>query len=228
MRTKVTTAVFSPAKEKSGSPGIARGNAIASAVAGAREPVDRGAARVAEPEETRDLVERLAGGVVDGLAEHLVVAVPADDDEQGVTTGHEHDRERRGELRILEPSRVEVGLEVVDTDVREAGHERERLRRAHADEQRAREAGTVARGDGADVGELESGFTERVGDHRVDELDVRPARDLGHDTAVLRVELDLARHDRRQHAPAVLDDGRGRFVARRLDAQDVHQRRGSS
>ena len=45
------------------------------AVAAAREAVDRGTARVAEPEEARDLVERLAGRVVDGLAEHLVVAV---------------------------------------------------------------------------------------------------------------------------------------------------------
>ena len=44
-------------------------------IAVAREPVDRRAARVAEAEEPRDLVERLARGVVDGLAEDAVRAV---------------------------------------------------------------------------------------------------------------------------------------------------------
>ena len=42
-------------------------------VALAREPVDDGSAGIAEPEEARDLVERLARRVVDGLAEHPVV-----------------------------------------------------------------------------------------------------------------------------------------------------------
>ena len=67
-RTWFTTAVFSPANEKSGSPGIARGNRIAVAVTGGREPVDGRPTGVPEPEEARHLVERLAGGVVDRLA----------------------------------------------------------------------------------------------------------------------------------------------------------------
>ena len=49
------------------------------------------------------------------------------------------------------------------------------------------------------------------------ELDVRAARDLGNHAAVARVQVDLARHDRRPHDAAVVDDrGRG-LVARRLD-----------
>src|SRR5581483_7132687 len=44
-------------------------------VALAREPVDRGAARVAEPEQPRALVERLAGGVVERRPEDAEAAV---------------------------------------------------------------------------------------------------------------------------------------------------------
>ena len=51
---------------------------------------------------------------------------------------------------------------------------------------------------------------------------MRPARDLGHDAAEARMEVDLARDDRRHDVPTVVDDrGRG-LVARRLDAQDPH------
>ena len=52
----------------------ATGNENASGSPVAREPVDRRAARVAEPEQPRALVERLAGGVVERRAEHAVAA----------------------------------------------------------------------------------------------------------------------------------------------------------
>ena len=43
---------------------------------------------------------------------------------------------------------------------------------------------------------LDAGLDQRVRDHRRDQLDVRPARDLGHHTAEARVQIDLARHHR--------------------------------
>src|SRR5262249_60657783 len=48
--------------------------------------------------------------------------------------------------------------------------------------------------------------------------------------AVGRVQLPLARHARRAHAPAVLHDRGRRFVTRGLDAEDAHdyQRRACS
>ena len=52
-------------------------------------PLDRRTARVAEAEEAGDLVERLAGGVVDGLAEQPVVARGAHLDEHRVSARHE-------------------------------------------------------------------------------------------------------------------------------------------
>ena len=66
LRTWLTTAVLSPLKEKSKpSSSIARGKRDRVGSPLHREPVDRRAARVAEAEEAGDLVERLAGGVVD-------------------------------------------------------------------------------------------------------------------------------------------------------------------
>ena len=57
------------------------------------------------------------------------------------------------------------------------------------------------------------------------QVDVGAAGDLGHHAAVAGVQVDLAAHDRRQHRRAAVDDGGGRLVARRLDAEDrVHRR----
>ena len=132
---------------------------------------------------------------------------------------HDEDGQRRLEVGLGQPRRVQVRLEVVHPDVREVGGERDRLRRADPDEQRAGEAGPVARGDRVEVGELDARLDERFGDHRRDQLHVGTARDLGHHAAEARVEIDLARHDRRVDEATVFHDrGRG-LVARRLDAE---------
>ena len=115
------------------------------------EAVDGGAARIAEAEEAGNLVEGLAGGVVDGLAEHLVAAVVLHDDEQRVAA--RHDERRRGEARGRDPgaSGVEMRLEVVDPHEREARRRARGLGGGDADEQRAGEAGAVENGDGVEI-----------------------------------------------------------------------------
>ena len=67
--------------------------------------------------------------------------------------------------------------------------------------------------------QLDARFDERLGDHRRDELHVGAARHLGHHAAEARVEVDLARHDRRVDEAPVLHDRGGGLVARRLDAE---------
>ena len=124
------------------------------------------------------------------------------------------------EVRILEERRVEVGLEVVHPDERHVPHERQRLGRAHADEQRADQTRADGGGDGVDAGVLDAGLDDGLGDDRHDQLDVGAAGDLGHDAAEAGVQIDLARHHRRQHVGAADHDGRRRLVARRLDAED--------
>ena len=58
-------------------------------IALACQAVDRRTAGIAEPEEPRDLVERLARRVVDRLAEHAVLAVVVHRDEQRVPARHD-------------------------------------------------------------------------------------------------------------------------------------------
>ena len=97
------------------------------------------------------------------------------------------------------------------------------------DDQRAREARTVDRGDNVDVGEADARFDERLRDDVVDDLDVRAARDLGNDAAEPGVQVRLARHDRRPHDATVLHHGRRGLVTRRLDPEDAgHQDFGRS
>ena len=64
-----------------------------------RDAVDGRPARVAEAEVAGHLVERLAGGVVDGRAEQAVAAVALHRDEHRVAARHEQHDERQLECR---------------------------------------------------------------------------------------------------------------------------------
>ncbi len=189
----------------------------------ARQPVDLRPARVAEADVAGHLVERLAGGVVDGLAQHPVAAVALHRDDHRVAARHQQERQRRVQVGLLQEGGVEVTLEVVDPDVGDAGAQRHGLGGADADEQRAGQAGPGAGGHGVEVGQLEARFDEGLGDDRVDEFEVGPAGDLRDDAAEAGVEVALAGHDRRQQVGAVLHDPDGGLVARRLDPEDLHR-----
>ena len=114
----------------------------------------------------------------------------------------------------------------------QVGDERERLRRAHADEQRAGEPGTVARRDRVERrGARAPASPSASAITAVDELDVRPARDLGHDATEAGVQVDLARRRpttgraarrRRRRPRSRRTTSRSRGRAHRL-----HQRSGS-
>ena len=106
-------------------------------VALAREPVDLGAAGVAEPEQPRALVERLAGGVVERRAEPLERAALAHGEQQRVPAAREQARERRLERVGAEVERRDVALQVVDRDERQPARPGDRLGRREPDEQRA-------------------------------------------------------------------------------------------
>ena len=90
LRTWFTTAVFRPGEREVG---LAAASHAGSAPRPASPAVARrsiaGPARIAEPEEARDLVERLARGVVDGLAHDPVPAVVLHHDDHGVAAGHD-------------------------------------------------------------------------------------------------------------------------------------------
>src|SRR6185503_15480811 len=69
--------------------------------------------------------------------------------------------------------------------------------------------------------ELQAGRRERLAHDGTDRLDVAPRRQLGYDAAVLRVQVVLGSHDRREHARAVLHHGGGGLVAGALDRQNA-------
>ena len=189
---------MTPENEKS-SPGHARdGERERLGVALAREPVDLGAAGVAEPEQPRALVERLADGVVDRAAGHGERAARADVEQQRVAAAREQAEERRLERVGLEVERRDVPVQVVDRRERKPPRPRERLRRGDADEQRADEARAARDADEVDVVERRVRLAERLPDDRQHELEVPPRRDLRHDAAEARVELGLRGDDVRR------------------------------
>src|SRR5919197_1333013 len=112
------------------------GKVIGARIALAREAVERGAARIAESEQARALVEGLAGGVVDRRPDAAEAALVAHVEEQRVPAAREQAEERRLELIGLEEERRDVAVQVVDGRQRQPASERDPLRRRDADEER--------------------------------------------------------------------------------------------
>ena len=87
---------------------------------------DRRPARVRQPEQPADLVEGLAGRVVDRLAEQAVLKVVGHLDEERVAAADDERDERELRCRLLglvgveQPGGVDVALEVVDRHQRQA------------------------------------------------------------------------------------------------------------
>ena len=112
---------------------------------------------------------------------------------------------------------------MVDADDRLAERVAQRLGGLDADEQRAHQARAGGDGDAVEVGELDAGLGGRATQDRHDGGDVLARRHLGHDAAVLRVHLDLRRHDVGTDPASVLDDRRGSFVAGGFDSENEHE-----
>ena len=115
-RTWRSTAVFRPLKLKSRSPfssGAFRsacvsrvvGSAMARSLPVLRQAIDHRAARIAEPEQLRDLVVRLPRRIVSGAAEQLILAGPLDQIQARVAARHdEHDRMAAAARRSAAPA----------------------------------------------------------------------------------------------------------------------------
>ena len=160
----MTTAVFSPLKEKSSpSSSIARGKAIAVGSPLIATRSIAGPARIAEAEEPGDLVERLAGGVVDRLAEQAVLAVVLHLDEHRVAARHEqHDDRAARASGSSRSAAYRWASRWFTRDERHVPHQGQRLGGAHADEQRADQPGADGRRDGVDAVVVDAGLDDRL------------------------------------------------------------------
>ncbi len=115
-----------------------------------REPVDDGPAGVAEPEQARRLVERLARGVVAGAGDQPVDPFHRAEVERGVPARDYEGEGGERQLRRFEECGPDVPFEMVHGDERLAGRPGERLREGDADQERADQPGARRDGDGVD------------------------------------------------------------------------------
>jgi hypothetical protein len=131
----------------------------------------------------------------------------------------QHDN-RPLEGRVIEQGGKEVALQVVDPNEGNVPSHRERLRVTQAHEQGADQSGAAGDCHRVDGGMADgTGPRERLGHHRRQQRQVGPTGQLGDDPTETGMQVDLARDHRRQHNGAFTHDGRGRLVARRLDAE---------
>ncbi len=188
-------------------------------VAVAGKTLERGAARVAETEQTRPLVERLPGGIVDRLPQDCRCREVPDEIQPCVPPGGDQADERRIQGDRLQPRRADVPEQVVDADQGQSPDARDRLGRRHTDQQRTDQSGALGDRDRGEVVEPQPGDRERLVDDAVHGAEVVPRGNLRHDAPVRRVQGRLRGDDRREDPASVDDCGRG-FVARGLDRQE--------
>ena len=186
-----------------------------------RGPIDLRTPGVRQPEQARDLVERLAGGVVHRLAEHFDVGREVADEQQRRVPAADEQRDRgvlegRG-VGVQDVGR-DVSDEVVDGVQRPLERDGERLRRADAHHECSGETGTARHGDRVDLGQRDACLGERGLDRRLQRFEVRSGGDLGHDPAVAGVLVHAARDGVAQQR-ATADDPDAGLVAARLDPE---------
>src|SRR5438046_1804387 len=210
---------------------VERGRADHRAVVGAKAR-PRDAKRESEVEKPRDLVERLARGVVDGPAERSKAAVRLHEHEIAVRAAHhEHDRGelglRRNILGLVQPVRVHVPLEMIDPHERKTGREREATRVIRADEKATDEPGADGRGDDVDLRQLPPRVAQRLLGEHIERTEMLARRDLGDDATGVLMD-QLRRDDVRTDPPPILDDRDAGLIARRLDREAPQPHSGSS
>jgi hypothetical protein len=114
---------------------------------------------------------------------------------------------------------------VINRVKRPIQRERDRLRETGADEQTSDESRPNSRSDGVDFLDRDTRIIKcRTNDWK-NALDMRAARDLRHDTAILRVKFVLRRDHARADAETPVDHRSGGLIARTFDTKDARHAR---
>ena len=193
------------------------------------DALDLGPAGEAQTQDAGGLVEGLAGGVVAGPAQELVVASAPHEDQVRVAPGG--DEAEKGQARLvhgggalLQPGGVDVSLQVVYAQEGDPQGQGEALGEVGAHQEGAGQARAHGHSHGVQLagGHVRLGQGTAVdGDHG---QDVLPGSHLRDDAPVAGVDLHLGADDAGEETAAVLDDADGGLVAGGLDAQDAHGR----
>ena len=200
-RMRWRTAVLSPEKEKSQVlvPCNGRGRSNRSGSPPCASALDGRAARVAEPQHLRDLVERLADRIVDGGAEQAVAADALDRDQLAMAAGDQ--QQEIGEVELgHEAGGQRVRLEVVDRHQRQVVDQCHRLAGEQAHHQPADQPRTGGGGDPGEIAEADAGLAHRLGHQQVELLDMGAGCYLRHHAAIGGMLGELGEQGCRQHA----------------------------
>ena len=187
-----------------------------------REAVYNRAAGIAEAHHLGALVERLAHGVVDRLAEYLEMQRVVDAYYLRVASAHEQAqvRERRLPHRLVRlPDEIGkyMALEVVHHDYRDVEGEPHSLGERSPDKQRAEKPGTAGECDCRELRRTYRSPRQGLADHRHYVELMRAGCKFGHDSAVSAVHVLARDHVREQVAVAYHRGGSivaGRFYAK--------------
>jgi hypothetical protein len=205
--------------------GKAKGNSFWVAVRG--EAVDPRAARVAQSKQLCHLVERLAGGVVHGVADDAVVPFPVlvlgGEIKMRMAAGnHERKSRRLGALlcAVLQKHRVDVAFQVIHCNQGLAECPGQRLGVSHAHQECSGEPGALGHGDGVEIVQLELGALHCLADDGGNVTQMLARGELRH-TSPAGMDVELRRDDTRKGLAALYDHCRSRFIARALDAKNV-------
>jgi hypothetical protein len=184
------------------------------------EPVYLGPAGVAETQQPGALVERLPGGVVQGLAEHLIAREVVDARQEGVAPARHQAEIGRLDRPGTEGARHHVALQVVHRRERQAARRSQRLPGGDAHEQGPDQARPARDCDLLHLVQGRAPLLERVGYDRVEQLQVPARCHLGHHAPVARMEEPLRRDRVRTDLALARDERRTGVVTAGLDAED--------
>src|SRR5260370_9047991 len=121
----------------------------------------------------------------------------------------------------LEKNRVDMAFKMIQRNERFTKFESQNFAVGHTNEQRADQSGSLRHANGVDIGEGKPSLRERFANNRNNLTKMLARGQLGHDTAVLAMNVHLRGNYARQNFASISNDGGGGFVARGFDSEDA-------
>ena len=158
----------------------------------ARESRDLRAARIMQAHHLRSFVERLTGGIIQRLAQHLIKTDAIDPNQLRVAAGNQQSDERELWRLLFEHWRQEMPFHVMHAQGWNAPGKGQRLSAGSAHQQRPDQTRTRGVRNGVDFGGDTVRFSQHLADQRQHTLDVVTRSQLRYNPAVRAMQVDLA------------------------------------
>src|SRR5579885_247494 len=204
----------------------------------ARGLLDRGTAGIVQAENAGNFVESLAGCIVPCPAQQFILSVGMHQHQLAVRARDDQAEQRKcgiaglklpgiglgraGIALLAQPVGIDMRLQVVHPQERQVIGQRERLAHRQTYQQRARQTGTIGRGDGVDILPAAMRLLHRGFDNRQDRRQLLARGHLWYHAAITIVNLDLRGNDIREQIATILDDRRARLIAGAFNTEYEH------